>query len=190
MDLASAFHQAPAHLRMLVVMRAVAIVAIAAVYLCFDCFLDVRVPVAAVGAILGFYAFFDFATLRRLRRPAPIGALEMLGQLLVDVAVLTAALYLTGGARNPLALYYLLLVLYSSTALPPRLVWPFAGVCVVAYVALFHFHIALPGGAGGPAPRRAAGAPAPLCPGRVALAVAATGRQTPAATSWLRPVGG
>ena len=144
MGLASAFHQAPAHLRMLVVMRAVAIVAIAAVYLCFDCFLHIRVPVAAVGGILGFYALLDFATLWRLRQPAPIAGLEMLGQLLADVAVLTALLYLTGGGRNPLALYYLLLVLYSSTALPPRLVWPYAGVCVLAYVALFHFHIALP----------------------------------------------
>jgi two-component system sensor histidine kinase RegB len=144
MGLASAFHQAPAHLRMLVVMRAVAIVAFAAVYVCFDCFLDIRVPVAPVGGILGFYALFDFATLWRLRQPAPIGGLEMLGQLLVDVAVLTGLLYLTGGARNPLALYYLLLVLYASTALPPRLVWPYAGVCVAGYIALFHFHIALP----------------------------------------------
>jgi two-component system sensor histidine kinase RegB len=143
MDVATAFRQAPAHLRLLVVMRAVAIVAMAAVYVCFDCFLDVRVPLA-VGGILGLYGLVDFATLLRLRQPAPIGELEMLGQLLVDVALLTALLYLTGGARNPLALYYLLLVLYGSTALPPRLVWPFAGVCVVSYVALFHFHIALP----------------------------------------------
>jgi two-component system, sensor histidine kinase RegB len=144
MDLASASHRAPAHLRVLVVMRAVAIVAIAAVYLCFDCALHIRVPVAAVGAILGLYALVDLAALRRLRTPAPIGALEMLGQLLVDVAVLTALLYLTGGGRNPLALFYLPLVLYGSTALPQRLVWPFAAVCVFAYIALFHFHIALP----------------------------------------------
>ncbi|HEY1290394.1 MAG TPA: ATP-binding protein [Burkholderiales bacterium] len=143
MNLATAFRQAPAHLRLLVVMRAVAIVVMAAVYVCFDCFLDVRVPLA-VGGILGFYGLVDFATLLRLRQPAPIGGLEMFGQLLVDVVLLTALLYLTGGARNPLALYYLLLVLYSSTALPPRLVWAFAGVCVVGYVALFHFHVSLP----------------------------------------------
>jgi len=143
MDLATAFHQAPAHLRLLVVMRAVAIVAMAAVYLCFDCFLNIRVPLAAVGPILGLYGLVDAGTLARLQNPAPIGERGMLVQLLVDAAILTALLYLTGGARNPLALYYLLLVLYSSTALPPRLVWPFAGVCVVSYVALFHFHLAL-----------------------------------------------
>src|SRR6185295_5681626 len=61
-----------------------------------------------------------------------------------DVAILTALRYLTGGARNPLALYYLLLVLYSSAALPPRFAWLLAGASVVCYVALHFFHIALP----------------------------------------------
>src|SRR4051812_1295970 len=144
MHLGTAFHQAPPHLRLLVVMRAVAIVAMAAVYLCFDCFLDVHVPLAAVGAILGFYGLVDFATLLRLRNPAPIGEREMLLQLLADVVLLTALLYLTGGARNPVALYYLLIVLYSSTALPPQLAWPLAGVSIVCYVALHFFHVALP----------------------------------------------
>lgn len=144
MHLATHFHQAPAHLRLLIVMRAVAIVAMATVYLCFDCFLDIHVPLAAVGGVLGFYALLDVATLLRLRNPAPIGAREMLGQIVADVAILTALLYLTGGARNPLALYYLLLVLYSATALPPRFVWLLASVSVVCYVALHFFHIALP----------------------------------------------
>jgi two-component system sensor histidine kinase RegB len=144
MDLATAFHQAPAHLRLLVVMRAVAIVAMTTIYLCFDCFLEIRVPFPAVGGVLGFYALLDLATLMRLRNPAPIGGREMLAQLLADVAILTTLLYLTGGARNPIALYYLLLVLYSAAALPPRRVWLLAGVSVLCYVALHHFHIALP----------------------------------------------
>jgi two-component system sensor histidine kinase RegB len=144
MDLATAFHQAPAHLRLLVLMRAGAIVAMGATYLCFDCFLDIHVPLAAVGGILGLYGLVDVATLLRLRKPAAIGQPEMLAQLLVDVAVLTALLYLTGGARNPVALYYLVLVLYSATALPPRLAWILAGVSVVCFVTLHFFHVALP----------------------------------------------
>jgi two-component system sensor histidine kinase RegB len=144
MDLATAFRQAPAHLRLLVVMRAVAVVAMAAVYLCFDCFLDIRVPLAAVGAILGFYGLVNVAALLRLRDPAPVGEPEMLIQLLVDVSILTTLLYLTGGARNPVALYYLVLVLYSASALPPRLAWQLAGVSVTCYVALHFFHVALP----------------------------------------------
>ena len=144
MNLAIAFRQAPPHLRLLVVMRAVAIFSMAAVYLCFECFLDIQVPFAAVSGVLGLYGLLDAATLMRLRNPAPVGESEMLVQLLADLAILTALLYLTGGALNPLALYYLLLVLYSSTALPPRLAWLLAGVSVVCYVALHFFHVALP----------------------------------------------
>src|SRR5262249_17381197 len=144
MDLTAAFRQAPAHLRLLVVMRAVAIVAMGAVFLCFDCFLDIQVPFAPVGTILGLYGFVDLATLLRLRNPALIGQVEMLGQLLVDVALLSALLYLAGGARNPIALYYLVLVLYSATALPSRLAWALAGISLICYVALHFFHVALP----------------------------------------------
>jgi two-component system sensor histidine kinase RegB len=144
MDLATAYHQAPAYLRLLVVMRAAAIVAMATVYLCFDCFLDIHVPLGLVGGILGLYGLVDAATLLRLRKPAAIGQPELLAQLLVDVAILTALLYLTGGSRNPVAFYYLVLVLYSATALPPRLAWPLAGASVVCFVALHFFHVALP----------------------------------------------
>ena len=125
-------------------MRAAAIAAMAAVYLCFDCFLDIGVPYVPVAAILGLYGAIDFATLLRLRAPAPIGEREMLVQLLVDVAILSALLYLTGGARNPIALYYLVLLLYGATALPPGRAWVLAGVSVVCYVALYFFHVALP----------------------------------------------
>jgi two-component system, sensor histidine kinase RegB len=80
----------------------------------------------------------------RIGRPSPVTGLEMLAQLLADVAILSAVLYFTGGARNPLALYYLLLVLYSAAVLPPRLVWLLAAACALAYVALHFFYIALP----------------------------------------------
>src|SRR4030095_14164944 len=99
MDLRTAFHQAPAHLRLLVVMRAVAIVAIAVILYCVDCILDIRLPLAPLGGLVGLYAALDLATLLRLRHAAAIGEREMLGQLLADVAILTAVLYLTGGER-------------------------------------------------------------------------------------------
>jgi two-component system sensor histidine kinase RegB len=142
MDLKSAFSQAPAYLRLLIVMRAVAIVAVVAILYCFDGVLAVKLPLGPLAALIALYAALDVATLLRL--PAPVTQLEMLGQLLADVAILSAVLYFTGGARNPLALYYLVLVLYSSMALPPRLVWPLALACLASYVALQFFHVDLP----------------------------------------------
>jgi two-component system, sensor histidine kinase RegB len=144
MDLRATFRNAPAHLRLLIVMRAIAIVAVAVILYCLECILEIHVPLGPVAGAIGFYALVDVATLLRLGYPARITQLEMLAQLFVDVAILTAVLYFTGGSRNPLALYYLLLVLYSATALPPRLVWLLAAACVLAYVGLHFFHVALP----------------------------------------------
>jgi len=142
MGLKSAFRQAPAYLRLLIVMRAVAIAAVVAILYCFDGVLAVKLPLGPLAALIALYAALDVATLLRL--PAPVTQLEMLGQLLADVAILSAVLYFTGGARNPLALYYLVLVLYSAMALPPRLVWPLAAACLLSYVALQFFHVDLP----------------------------------------------
>ena len=99
MDLKSAFRQAPAYLRLLIVMRAVAIAAVVAILYCFDGVLGVQLPLGPLAALIALYAALDVATLLRL--PAPVTQLEMLGQLLADVAILSAVLYFTGGARNP-----------------------------------------------------------------------------------------
>lgn len=144
LDLRKVFRQAPAHLRMLIVMRAVAIAALVAILYCLDRIAEVRLPVAPLAALIGLYALLDVATVLRLRYSAPVGQLELLAQLLCDVAILTTVLYFTGGASNPLALYYLVLVLYSSMALPPRLVWPLAGASVLSYIALHFFRLELP----------------------------------------------
>ena len=144
MNLQAAFRDAPGYLRLLIVMRAIAIVALAGILYCSDCILEIHVPLVPVAGLIGFYALVDVATVLRLAHPAPVTDPEMFAQLLVDVALLSALLYFTGGARNPLALYYLLLLLYSSSALPPRLVWLLAAACVLSYVALHFFHVALP----------------------------------------------
>lgn len=144
MNLRATFRNAPAHLRLLIVMRAIAIVAVAVILYCLDCILEIHVPLVPVAGAIGFYALLDVATLLRLGYPAQVTQREMLAQLFVDVAILTAVLYFTGGARNPLALYYLVLVLYSAIALPPRLVWLLAAVCLLSYAVLHFFYIALP----------------------------------------------
>ena len=144
MDLRAIFRNAPADLRLLIVMRAAATAAIALIVYCLDCILQIHVPLVPLAGLIALYALVAVATLLRLAHPAPVGAPEMLGQLLVDVAILTAVLYFTGGARNPLALYYLVLVLYGALALPPRRVWLLAAVCLLSYAGLHFFYLALP----------------------------------------------
>jgi two-component system sensor histidine kinase RegB len=144
MDLKTAFRQAPDYLRLLIVMRAVAIVAIALTVYCLASILEIPIPVVPLVVVIDLYAALAVATVLRLGHSAPVTQLEMLVQLLLDVAFLNAVLYLSGGAGNPLALYYLVLVLYSATALPPRLVWALAGACVVSYAVLNSVHVELP----------------------------------------------
>ena len=53
-------------------------------------------------------------------------------------------LYFTGGAVNPFAACYLLLVLYASVALPQRLAWTVAVICMLGYALLHLFQVPLP----------------------------------------------
>jgi two-component system sensor histidine kinase RegB len=65
-------------------------------------------------------------------------------QMLVDGATLTVVLYLSGGAINPLAAAYLLLVVYASVALPSRLAWTVAAACMLSFAWLHFFYVPLP----------------------------------------------
>ena len=69
---------------------------------------------------------------------------ELLVQLLIDVAALSALLYFTGGAVNPFAVCYLLIVLYASVALPQRLAWSVAAVCMLSFAGLHLLRVPLP----------------------------------------------
>jgi len=102
------------------------------------------VPLAPLAGAIVFLACADALTFLRLRRPRPVTELEMFGQLLVDAAALTWVLYLTGGAGNPLAGGYALLVLYACSTLGSRWVWAFAGICVAGYSAVGFFHVPMP----------------------------------------------
>lgn len=62
-----------------------------------------RERLAACGAMIGFLAVFNVATWLRLGIDRPVADGEPFGQILVDIAVFTALLYLAGGADIPFA---------------------------------------------------------------------------------------
>jgi two-component system, sensor histidine kinase RegB len=62
----------------------------------------------------------------RIRRREQIHEVEFFMQLLLDVAVLSALLYLSGGSTNPFVSLYLLPLVIAATTLPPRYVWSMA----------------------------------------------------------------
>lgn len=99
-------------LRILLVAVEVAGLALAGLYF------GIPLPVPPIGALVGLAAAASGLTWLRLLRPWPVTDVELLGQLLVDVALLTGLFLLTGGALNPFLSIYLLPLCVAAVVLP------------------------------------------------------------------------
>jgi len=152
MDCEASTRRARAHLRQLARIRWLAIGAVGALVYAAHTALEIRIPLVALVQTLCVYALVNAVTMLRLQaawprfwsRHLPVTEHELGAQLLVDIAVLSSVLYFTGGAINPFAACYLLLVLYASVALPQRLAWTVAMVCLLSYAGLHLFRVPLP----------------------------------------------
>jgi two-component system sensor histidine kinase RegB len=81
----------------------------------------------------------------RIRRGGGIREIEFFLQLLLDIAVLSALLYLSGGSTNPFVSLYLLPLVIAATTLPPPYAWSTAAVTVTCYGLLFFINLPLNG---------------------------------------------
>jgi len=106
----------------------------------------IRLPFNDMLAALIGLVIFNAVSLLRLRMPRRIGNLELLVALLVDVAMLTAQLSLSGGAGNPFVFLYLLQVSLGAVLLPAKLSWIMVALAIVCFIglALFGRPLALP----------------------------------------------
>jgi two-component system sensor histidine kinase RegB len=116
----------------------------------------IRLPLEALLAMLGGLIAFNIASLLRWRTGRTVSNAELFVALLVDVATLSAQLYLTGGASNPFVFLYLLQVSLGAVLLKPWSTWTLVGITAVCFagLALFGRPLALPtdpaGGLGSP----------------------------------------
>ena len=95
--------------------------------------------VLAISAML----LLNFVTWLRLKNPKIISTIEMLLQLLGDIATLSALFYFTGGYGNPFVWMYLLPLTIAAVALPRLQVWLLAGLAVVCYSLLVFYYVPL-----------------------------------------------
>jgi two-component system sensor histidine kinase RegB len=100
-------------------------------------------PGVIIGALLLMSALNAF-TWWRLRRPLPVSHVEMLTQLLLDMAILTGFFYVTGGYTNPFVWMYLLPLAVAAVSLPWRQTWLIAAVSIACYSALMFWYEPLP----------------------------------------------
>ncbi len=110
-------------------------------------FLGMPIPAYSMSLVLIALALFNIFTWLRLKWGGPVGPLEFMLQLMVDVLALSSLLYLSGGASNPFVLLFLLPIIIATAVLPAIHIWIlilFTGICysllMWKYVPLPHVH--------------------------------------------------
>ena len=128
------------HLRWIAVVGQVATISVASMLL------DVQLPMPAMLNVLACLIAFNIASTLRWQENQVVSNSELLLALTVDVASLTAQLYLSGGATNPFVFLYLLHVILGAVLLETWSTWTIAGVTgmCIASLALFSEPLRLP----------------------------------------------
>lgn len=102
--------------------------------------MDVALPIAHMAAIVLLQVLLNAATLLRLGDRRPVAHFELFVGLLLDVAALTAQLYLSGGASNPFVFLYLLQVMLGAALLDVRATWSLVAFTSACFLMLMAFH--------------------------------------------------
>ena len=106
----------------------------------------IRLPLEHMLGVLACLVAFNIASLLRWRRRREVTNGELFLALLVDVGMLTAQLYLSGGATNPFVFLYLLQVILAAVLLQPMSIRIMVGITTLCFagLALFGQPLALP----------------------------------------------
>lgn len=131
------------NMKWLLLMRKVFLVAVAA--LLFIAVYGISFPVMAtpLWIIIAAFAGFNELIRRRLKTDESVTDQELFTHLSIDVLGITAMLFFTGGAANPLAWYFLVPLIMTAITLPQKYVWYMVVLTVTCYSLLISFHVPL-----------------------------------------------
>ncbi|MNQ10862.1 Sensor histidine kinase RegB [compost metagenome] len=104
----------------------------------------IRLPLNHMLQVLTCLALFNMVSLLRLRIHGRVTNEELFVALLVDVATLTAQLYLSGGATNPFVFLYLLQVILGAVLLKAWSTWTIVVITGLCFAGLALFSRPLP----------------------------------------------
>jgi two-component system sensor histidine kinase RegB len=133
-----------ANLRRLVASRWIVLAAMALLAASAPALLLIPLPQAPLFAVLAVAAAFNALTGQRLRRASHATAGELFSQLLFDIAALSALLFFSGGATNPLISLLLPPLAIAALTLPVPCVIAAGVIAVAAYSLLLAVYIPLP----------------------------------------------
>lgn len=111
------------NMALLVQLRWIAIAGQIATILFAHWVMDIKLPIAAMLLVASVAAAVNVVTFAALRHRTDVAHAELLLALLFDVLLLTAQLYLSGGATNPFISLYLLQVALGAMLLDRWSIW-------------------------------------------------------------------
>lgn len=133
-----------AHLRRLVASRWGVIGVMAGLVLISPGWLDIPLPQSPLFAILAVMAVLNGIVQWRMAGATLATPYELFSQLLIDLVALSALVFFSGGATNPLVSLLLPPVAIAALTLPGRLVFAVGSVAVIAYSVLMIYYLPLP----------------------------------------------
>ncbi|MEO6027622.1 MAG: ATP-binding protein [Candidatus Binatia bacterium] len=105
--------------------------------------MGIALPLAPLALLLAIGAASNVA-LGSWRRRADVQDGMLAAVMLLDIVLLTAVLYFTGGPFNPFSFLYLVNVALAAVILPPGWTWALAGMSLALFGGLFFAHVPLP----------------------------------------------
>jgi two-component system sensor histidine kinase RegB len=129
-----------AHLKQLTIIRSLLLILLWSSLLASFWLQAVELPLAPVCSILILFSLIHFLTYLRLKNPLKIIKPEFFIQLLIDVILLNALFYFSGGATNPFVSYLLVPICISAATLPWRYTWIITSLSIIFYSLLMFFH--------------------------------------------------
>lgn len=133
-----------ANLRRLVLGRWVVLAILIQLALMAPGLLDIPLPQVPLLGILALIGAFNALAQWRVARSEQASAGELFSQLLFDIGALSAIVFFSGGAANPLVSLLLPPVAIAALTLPARCVLVVSATAIVAYSLLMVFFIPLP----------------------------------------------
>ncbi|BCM24494.1 ATP-binding protein [Methyloradius palustris] len=103
-------------------------------------FYDLDIPMRIISSAAILALVVNLTTLWRLRHSTTVSNPELFIQLLLDILILTAVFYDTGGYSNPFIWMFLLSIVVSAVALPWLYTWVIAGVSIACYSSLMFWY--------------------------------------------------
>jgi len=122
-----------------------AIVGQVTIILIADRLIGIDLPLLRLFGIIAVEAISNIGCMLWARREVAVDDGLLAGIMALDVVLLTALLYCTGGPFNPFSFLYLVNIALAAVILPPVWTWALFVLSFVCFGALFFDHVGLPG---------------------------------------------